>query len=410
MIELTDPTTNDNAHQVEPQPRITRVAMIYASDFEKTSLGGITTMIREIIARLREQFLVLFVGVGDPTDGEAVKQRVGAPSMMVLPVLPLTRRPHWLPLNILFTIILFRRKKEICQSADLIHAHRMESALPFVINKSRPVLLTVHGASKFHAMTETGPLRWPIVRFAYDLVEGFVFSRADRVILISGEAYEYYSKRHPRLRHKFAVIPNFIELSALHHFDRATARAAHGLTESDTAIVYAGRLVCEKRIDVLIEAFVRLLPERPSAHLFIAGEGPDEGRLRNQVTRLRVDHVHFLGLLQKFEVHRLLAGADIVALPSRFEGFPMLVLEALAFGVPVVASDVGGVREILADGLERFIWQTDDPEELKRKILEACDRRMDLRDLCISRASRFDPARILPRLEELYTSLVSASP
>ena len=404
---LTEP--GGNAHRGAPGGRATRIAMIYASDFHKTSVGGIMSLLKELITRLSERFPVLFVGVGDPGDGEAVRRRVGVRSMTVLQALPPTRKPRWIPLNVAFTIILFGRKKEICQRADLIHVHRMESALPFVTKKSKPLVLTVHGSSKFHTMTQTGLLRWRVVRFAYDVVEGFVFARADRVILVSQEANEYYSKRHPRLRHKFVVIPNFIEISELHPIERAGARAAYGLTQGDTVVVYAGRLVREKRVDVLIDAFAKLVSVRPSAHLLIAGEGPDEARLQHQVTRRGLGNVHFLGLLSKLEIHRLLAGADTLVLPSRFEGFPMVVLEALAYGVPVVASDVGGIREILTEGLERFIWHTEDPEELKLKILETVDRRAELSDLCKSRARQFDTAQILPRLEEIYASLVSAS-
>lgn len=367
------------------------------------------TLLRELIARLGEQFPVLFVGVGDPGDGEAVRQRVGAPSMAVLPILSPKRRPRWLPLNVSFTIALFRKRREICQLADLVHVHRMETALPFVIRKAKPVLLTVHGCSKFHAWTQTGPLRWRLIKFLYDIVEGFVFSRADRVILVSGEAHEYYSERHPRLRHKFVVIPNFIEMSEFRSIERAAARTTYQLAAVDIAVVYAGRLVREKRVDMLIEAFALLLKERPAARLFIAGEGPDNARLRQQVMNLHLNNVHFLGLLSKSEVQRLLAGADLLVLPSRFEGFPMVALEALACGVPVVASDVGGIREILNDRLERFIWRTDDPEELKRKMLEAADRRAELRELCVARASHFDTARILPRLEELFASLASTA-
>ncbi len=383
--------------------------MVFATDFKRASAGGIMTLLSELIRRLSEQFPVLFVGVGDPHDGEAVRQRVCAPSLTVLSILSPEGRPPWLPLNVVFTIALFRKRRMICQSADLVHVHRMETALPFVIGKSKPVLLTVHGSSKFHAMTRTGPLRWRVVKFLYDLIEGFVFSRADRVILVSGEAYEYYSRRHPRLRPKLVIIPNFIEMSEFRHIDRAAARTTYRLTAANIAVVYAGRLVQEKRVDVLIKAFALLLRDQPSARLFIAGEGPDHDRLQQQVTTQHVDNVHFLGLLPKPEVHTLLAGADLVVLPSRFEGFPMVALEALAYGVPVVASDVGGIREILTEGLERFIWSTDDPEELKRKMLEAAERGAELRDLCIARAHHFDTARILPRLEELYASLACAS-
>lgn len=402
---LTERAINQGQQRNASGSRVTRIAMVFATDFHRASAGGVMTLLRDLIVRLSEQFPVLFVGVGGPGCAEVVRQRVGAQSMAVLPVLSPERRPPWLPLNVVFTLALFRKRGEICRRADLIHLHRMETALPFVISKSKPVLLTVHGSSKFHAMTDTGPLRWRAVKILYDVIEGFVFSRADRVILVSGEAYEYYAERHPRWRHKFVVIPNFIETSEFRRFDRAAARTAHQLGADDVSVVYAGRLVQEKRVDVLIDAFARLLRERPTARLYIAGEGPDHARLRQQVTTQRVDRVQFLGLLPKSEVHRLLAGADLLVLPSRFEGFPMVALEALAYGVPVVASDVGGIREILHDGLERFIWRTGDPEELKTKMLEAADRRTELRDLCMARASRFDTARILPQLEAVYSSL-----
>jgi glycosyltransferase involved in cell wall biosynthesis len=384
--------------------------MVFATDFEKASAGGIMTLLGELIRRLNGQFHVLFVGVGDRGTDQVVRKRFGVPSLRVLPILSPERRPRWLPLNVVFTAALFRRRKEIHRSADLVHVHRMETALPFVIQKAKPVLLTVHGCSKFHAMTQTGPLRWRVVKFLYDLVEGFVFSRVDQVILVSGEAYDYYRGRHPRLRHKFVVIPNFIEMSEVQHVERTSARSAYQLTETETAVVYAGRLVQEKRVDVLLEAFALLLRERPSAHLFIAGEGPDEARLRQQVERQHLTHVHFLGLLGKSATHTLLAGADLLALPSRFEGFPMVALEALAYGVPVVASDVGGIREMFGDGLERFIWPTADPRDLTRAMVDAADRRAEVRDLCIARANRFDTAQVVPQLEALYARLLPPSP
>lgn len=402
---LTQRTLGPTQGRTGAAPRVTRIAMVFATDFDRASAGGIMTLLRELISRLSGQFPVLFVGVGDRGAAAAVRQRVGVPSMAVLPVVSPARRPRWLPLNVLFTLALFRKRGEISRRVDLIHVHRMETALPFVIFKSRPVMLTVHGSSKFHAMTDTGPLRWKAVKVLYEVVEGFVFSRADRVILVSGEAYDYYAARHPQWRHKFVVIPNFVEMTEFQPFERAAGRAAYGLAAEDLAVVYAGRLVQEKRVDVLIDAFVRLLRERPTARLFIAGEGPDQARLHGQVVTQRVDRVRFLGLLPKADVHRLLAGADLLVLPSRFEGFPMVALEALAYGVPVVASDVGGIREMLGDGLERFIWRSGDPEELKAKMMDAADHRAQLRELCIVRAGRYDTARILPQLEAVYSSL-----
>lgn len=113
--------------------------------------------------------------------------------------------------------------------------------------------------------------------------------------------------------------------------------ALHGAT-----LAFAGRLTAQKALDVAFEAVART----PDVELVVAGDGPERTRLE----RVAADRVRFLGPLGRDEVLRLFAAADAAVLSSAWENFPHSVVEALAVGTPVIASDVGGVAEVVRDG------------------------------------------------------------
>jgi glycosyltransferase involved in cell wall biosynthesis len=378
---------------------------VYSTDFDTVSPGGITTSVRSLVAKLNGRFRSLLVCVGNRHSEDIIRDRVKRRDVAVLPVLCAPRRFRLVPLNIAFTLNLFRRRRQVLEQADVVHVHRMELALPFILWKQRPVVLTVHGSSAHHDLCKSGLLRWRIVRMMYAVAERFVFSKVDAVVLISQEAAAYYGRRYACVRHKFLVIPNFIDTSELGPVDRLQVRSRYGLADSDVVVVYAGRLSREKRVDLLIAAFGKLVADRPGAHLVIAGDGPEEAALKEQVARQSLSHVRFLGLLSPGEARMLVASANVVVLPSEFEGFPMIVLEALAGGVPVVARDVGGVRDILTEDLAIFMLRSANSEEIVERVCTAVDRQREVAQSCLARAQQFDAARVMPQIEAIYSGL-----
>ena len=107
-------------------------------------------------------------------------------------------------------------------------------------------------------------------------------------------------------------------------------------------LAFAGRLTVQKALDVALEAVERT----PEVELVVAGDGPERARLQ----RIAGERVRFVGPLGRDDVLRLFAAADAAVLPSAWENFPHAVVEALAVGTPVIATDVGGVAEIVRDG------------------------------------------------------------
>jgi teichuronic acid biosynthesis glycosyltransferase TuaC len=142
---------------------------------------------------------------------------------------------------------------------------------------------------------------------------------------------------------KITVLRNGVDLMLFHPENRDVARASLGISRYSLASV--GNLIPTKGHDLVIEALAAL----PDAELFIAGRGPDEGRLKNLASTLGVlDRVTFLGVLPQEKLRTLYSAADCLVLASVREGWPNVLLEAMACGTPVVASNVGGTSEIVA--------------------------------------------------------------
>jgi glycosyltransferase involved in cell wall biosynthesis len=151
---------------------------------------------------------------------------------------------------------------------------------------------------------------------------------------------------------------------------RQAARAALGLGPDVPLLLAAARQEAQKGLDTLIEAFTSVLRAVPEARLLLAGrDGAQTAQLHALVERLHVGHaVWFLGT--RDDIPELLCAADVFVLPSRWEGLPGAVLEAMALETPVVASDLPMVRETVTDGLTARLVAVDQPSALASAALE----------------------------------------
>lgn len=150
------------------------------------------------------------------------------------------------------------------------------------------------------------------------------------------------------------TIVNGIDTEVFHLRARAPARAAVGIEQDATLLLYVGRLVQAKGLRELVRAFERLAPDMPKLQLALVGNGTMRGELEALVRASGLSgRVHMPGGLDPAHVAQWLAAADVFTLPSWSEGYPNVVVEALACGRPVVATDVGGTGEIVkpANGL-----------------------------------------------------------
>jgi glycosyltransferase involved in cell wall biosynthesis len=184
---------------------------------------------------------------------------------------------------------------------------------------------------------------------------------------------------------------------------RGELRRKHRL-EGPT-LVFAGRLVPQKSIDVALEAVRR----NADISLVLAGEGPYRERLERHAQELGLDkRARFLGPLPRQTVFELLRAADAALLSSSWENFPHMVVEALLVGTPVLATDAGGVTEILRDGWNGLLAPVGDVEALAaviRRFIDDPTLQERLRADTVQSVAQFAPEAIFERLEELLAGV-----
>ncbi|MGI9629034.1 MAG: glycosyltransferase family 4 protein [Longimicrobiales bacterium] len=152
--------------------------------------------------------------------------------------------------------------------------------------------------------------------------------------------------------------------------ERETLRRELGISEGEVAGVFVGRLIGLKRVDLLIRAWVGSGASEKGP-LFIVGDGPEDDALKALAAELGTNRVHFLGPLKAPE--RVLKGCDLFALPSQREGQSVALLEAMACGLVPVVSDLEPNTAVVENGVNGFVFSTDNQAELERTLTTALD-------------------------------------
>jgi glycosyltransferase involved in cell wall biosynthesis len=217
-------------------------------------------------------------------------------------------------------------KAKFKKNQEIIHAHNIPAALAMK-NTTGKKILSIHGIfsqqiNQLHGKT-TGNIS--------EKYEKNALTWADAITVISKEAFDYYTD----LGYKVFQVPNAIDISSL------------TLSEDrryQKQVIFAGRLSKEKGIETLIE-IAKALPEK--INLLILGAGPEEQKIKDISTSQK--NIHFLGKCDKDQTVSLIRGSDILIQPSLQEAISSTILEAMACKTAIIASDVGGNRELITN-------------------------------------------------------------
>jgi len=242
-------------------------------------------------------------------------------------------------------------------------------------------------------------------------VENWMANRADQVITCSAYMRDHVSDIYAIEEERIAVIPNGIDPADLHHVDEDEMRSlrARFAEPEEKLVLLVGRLVYEKGFQIALEAMPQVIEDVGNARFLVAGSGTHEQELRAQAATLGLDaHGTFLGWIGDDVLHSLYRIANLTVVPSIYEPFGLVALEAMACGCPCLVADTGGLREVVPHDEVGLRFRSRDPlslarvatrvlkdEELGRRIV--AEAHEHVRD--------FDWADVAERTLEVYESL-----
>ncbi len=311
-----------------------------------------------------------------------------------------------------YSLALATRMSEVAKNyeLDLLHVHY---AIPHSVSallarqmlardgQQLPFVTTLHGTD----ITLVGADRayLPITRYAIDESDG-VTSISD---YLRRETIETFgTKRH------IEVISNFVNCDVYVRDPEASAKIrAQYATADEAVLVHLSNFRPVKRIQDVIRIFAGIAGEVP-ARLLMVGDGPERSSAEWLAKSLNVgDRVHFLGKTD--QVNELLPAADLMLMPSELESFGLAALEAMACEVPTIGTRVGGVPELIEDGVTGLLFPVGDVEEMARAGIALLKNRARLEEM--SKAARAEAqrkycaSRVIPKYEEFYASILRGS-
>ena len=275
-------------------------------------------------------------------------------------------------------------KTKFMKEHDIVHAHNIPSAKAMKNAKGKKIL-TLHGifseqidmlhgktTGKFSKKYETSALKW-----------------ADAITVVSKDAQEHYTKLGFDTEH----IPNAIDINS---FSNEQNRMF------DKQIIYAGRLSKEKGILELLQVSKNLPSD---INLVILGSGPNEDEVK--LASKQQENLHYLGYLPPAKTIPLLRGSDVLIQPSLIEGISSTILEAMACKTAIIATDVGGNKEILSDKKTALLVKGhDDIIHSIKHLFEDSEYRQTLVDNAFEHVKKYDWSSIGKQYSELYSSLL----
>jgi glycosyltransferase involved in cell wall biosynthesis len=242
------------------------------------------------------------------------------------------------------------------------------------------------------------------------LAERLLAKITDRIITLTDRGAQEHTQYGIARREKFATIPSGIALQAFRsvHVDPVAKRKELGLPPEDLIVGTVGRLVPVKGHAWLLKSVPRVLAEVPQACFALIGEGPLAEHLRQLAEELAISRrVMFLGARQ--DVPECLAALDLFVLPSLNEGMGLALVEAMAMGLPVVATRVGGIPDVVREGETGLLVPPGDEKALALAMLSLLrdpDRRRAYGEAAKRRVDeRFDAASTVREVERLYETV-----
>lgn len=303
-------------------------------------------------------------------------------------------------ISLFFKLVMIISKYKI----DIVHAHSTipTGLLAVIVTK----IFRIHSFVTAHGMD--------INNFQNNMIFSnlisFSLNHSDKVIAVSTDLAEKIKDMGVN-ENKIIVLMNAVDINRFRSSDTGDLRSKYGVRKKDVLLLFVGYLDTFKGIFELINAVYGLYKENKNIKLIIVGTGPKYKELEKKVFELGLDQsVIFAGTVLHNTIHKYFQAADIFILPSYSEGLPVSILEAMASNTPVIASNVGGIPEIIDDGKNGFIIPPKNESILRNKLMVLVNDVKLRENFAIKSAEiirdKFDNNKKINELIELYLETI----
>ena len=274
--------------------------------------------------------------------------------------------PNFIIWTLLFNHFMEKKVATISKEMDfdVIHIHDWLTAPVGIASKhylGKPLISTIHS-------TEVGRAQGLHSPDSY-LIDGFEWwaTYESKRVIVTSNSMKWELQNHFHLPpDKIDVIPNAIDPTKYQkNFNRELVRGRYGISPNERLVLFIGRLVPQKGVEYLIRAVPLILKEHPEARFVIVGEGWSRDNLERLALSMGYkDRIQFRGFIPDHELINLTLSADVLVVPSTYEPFGIVALEGMAAGVPVVASNIGGLAEIIEHDHTGVLVYPKDPNSI----------------------------------------------
>jgi len=298
-----------------------------------------------------------------------------------------TRKTHFAYVPFVFKSIFYL----LFRSYDLVHGHYgFHSTLFPAVIKRKPLVVTFHGSDA---------LKEPLRHKVYRSLQKFIISRCDNIIAVSNEIKNVLTSNLGADINKISIISCGVDTSVFVPLEKMDTRRKLGIAENAKVVLFAGSLNYSKGVDVIFECAQRM----PDVLFIFVGDG---------LLKTDIKNCKFPGTCPHEEMAKWMNSADIFVLPSRSEGTPVVILEALSCGIPVIASRIGGCPDVIKDGKTGYLVPVNDVDMMQRKVRDLLNDDVD-RNLMGKRGrkdmiEKFDTKKIAERIRRVYKETISS--
>jgi glycosyltransferase involved in cell wall biosynthesis len=371
--------------------RHVRCLILLPFDPAGAKIGGIKSFVNDMLRVAPDDFEMEVVGCSeDPVQrpvGRWGDLEVGDRRVPFLPVLAIRdahRRPR-IPLSLTFTLAAVASRSAHRFGGRILQFHHPGVPSGFVMQRS-PKVIVAH-LNPADIDRGAGESRFARLPGLLHRLEDVTLRQMDRIFVVNQAGLAFYRERHPSVADRVTFMPTWVDQAIFRPQTGAARLAARvALLKSlglpfdapDGLALFVGRLELQKDPMLLVESFAAATQTEHSIRLVVVGEGGLREAAERHAVELGVAaRCHWLGARPRAEMPSLMNGSDALILPSRFEGMPITVLEALACGLPVVATAVGEIPLVVHDGRTGRLVGDHAPEAIGRALADLLARTRD---------------------------------